>query len=275
MAARRLADAVSSRVPVLMYHGLFASPGELAGRTKAEARYWVPAGAFERQMEALLAAGYRTVPLEALLPGAPPLAVSRPIVITFDDGHASDHALALPIVRRSGSRSEHFLTVGRIGSEGFLGWAQVDDLVCAGMGIHSHSLTHPDLEALTAEALSRELRDSKGLLEEHTGRVVHFLALPGGSGATATVAAAARAAGYRGICTSQVGLNEPGAEPYALRRIPVLADTSLDQLLAWAGGAGLGRLALARSALRTTRRVIGAGRYQRLKEGLLRLRGAL
>jgi peptidoglycan/xylan/chitin deacetylase (PgdA/CDA1 family) len=258
-----------------MYHGLFDDPSELSGRPRAEARYWVSTRAFERQIEALLAEGYRTVPIEALLPGGPGLEVPRPIVITFDDGHASDHAHALPLLRRLGWRSEHFLTAGRVGARGFLDWAQVADLVRAGMGIHSHSLTHPDLDALAPDALERELRESKRLLEQHAGRPVEILALPGGSGATAAVTELARAAGYRGICTSAVGLNEPGAAPYALRRIPITADTTPAQLLAWARGAGLARLALTRGALRATRRVMGAGRYERLKEGLLRMRGAV
>jgi peptidoglycan/xylan/chitin deacetylase (PgdA/CDA1 family) len=256
-------------VPILMYHRLFAEAGDLAGWTNGITRHWVSVEDFERQIRALADHGYCAVSLTSLLADAPPADGRKPIVISFDDGWASDHHYARPILDRLGWPSEHFVTVGWIGTDAFVSWNDLRELADAGAGLHSHSLTHPNLDRLSSSEVRDELAGSKARLEQRLPRPVEFLALPGGTGASAAVRDIAREVGYRGICTSRVGLNVPGGtDPYALRRIPVTRHTSLSSLLAWADG-GLDRLALRRETLRLTRAIIPRAVYDYVTERVL------
>ena len=266
----RNGSSARAGIPILMYHRLFADPVELSGWAKAVTRYWVPVREFERQVLAFADRGYRAVPLAALLPGAEPTGPGKPIVITFDDGWASDHRHARPILERLGWRSEHFVTVDWVGRDAFMSWKELAEIAGFGAGVHSHSLTHRDLGRLSTREVRHELETSKDTLEWRLRRRVGFLSLPGGTGAGASVRSTAHELGYRGICTSRIGLNVPGADPYALRRIPVRRHTPLARLLAWVDGKHLERLALARETLRLARALVPRVLYDRLTEVVLR-----
>lgn len=252
-------------VPILMYHGLFERARELARWPRAVTRFWVDVREFERQVAALAARGYAAVPLAALVSGRLD-GVSRPIVLTFDDGWASDWQLARPVLARFGWRSEHFVIAGSIGRPDFLSWADVRALDAGRDAVHSHTLTHPDLDRLPHDAVHEELSASRAVLENALGHRVGFLSLPGGTGARPTTLLLAQALGYRAVCTSRVGLNDPDGDPYRLRRIPVTSATSIEQLVGWVAGSGLRRVALACETRRLARRVVPPGLYDRARE---------
>ena len=256
-------------VPVLLYHGLWTDSAQLQGRSAAEAHYWLRAEEFAAQVCRLAAYGYTTVPLNALLPDSVGPQPPKPIVLTFDDGWASDWRVAVPILRRLGWRAELFVTVDWIGRPGFMTWEEVGEAAAAGMGIQSHSLSHPDLAQISSVQLRSELAASKAILEQRLGRAVEFFALPGGTGRMANLIQLARTAGYCGLCTSQVGLNQPGMDPFRLRRIPITRMTSYATLEAWVQGKGLSSLALRRTVSRFARRCLGPTLYDRVKETIL------
>jgi peptidoglycan/xylan/chitin deacetylase (PgdA/CDA1 family) len=256
-------------VPVLMYHRVFTDAAELDGWPKGTTRYWVGLEEFERQVRTLAAHGFRAVPLGRLLADAPPEA-TRPIVVTFDDGWASDHLYARPILDRLGWASEHFVTTDWIGTPAFMGWEALEDLAARGAGIHSHSATHRDFDRLAPGEVRDELERSKATLERRLGGAVEYLALPGGTGASREVKDTARELGYRAICTSKIGLNPPGADAFALRRIPVRRDTAAADLLNWVAGVDLERLILARETLRLTRALVPRALYGYVRERVLR-----
>jgi peptidoglycan/xylan/chitin deacetylase (PgdA/CDA1 family) len=258
-------------VPILMYHRLFAEPAELFGWPRAITRHWVSVADFASQMRALADHGYSAISLSSLLAGAPFTKAAKPLVVTFDDGWQSDLRHARPILDRLGWPSEHFVTVGWIGTDAFVSWAELGKLAETGAGIHSHSLTHRDFDRLPPSEVRHELDSSKTWLEQRLGRPVEFLALPGGTGASASVRVIARACGYRGICTSKVGLNVPGvADPFALRRLPVTRGTPLRSLLAWVAGREVDRLVLSRESLRVARAIVPSALYGYLRELVLR-----
>lgn len=253
-------------IPILLYHGLWTDPTQLAGRSVAEAPYWLEAGVFAAQVRHLAACGYAAVSLDTLLCGCAATETPKPLILTFDDGWASDWRIAVPLLQRLGWRAELFVTAGWIGRPGFMTWEEVRAAAAVGMGIQSHSLTHPDLDRIPSDQIRYELEASKGLLQERLGRVVDFFALPGGSGRTPEVVRLARAAGYRGLCTSRVGLNFPCVDPFTWRRIPITSTTTLTTLEAWVRGKGLTVLAWRRSLFRLVRRCLGPMLYERVKE---------
>jgi len=260
-------------VPILTYHGLFSDPTEISGRSIEETYYWLPVREFEQQVQEMDRRGFTAIPISAILPGAPPIHVERPLVVTFDDGWKSDLRLALPILRNVGWRSEHFITVGWSGKPGFLSWEDLKEIDRAGGGIHSHTMTHQDLDRLPEDKARLELGESKRALEEQLGSSVEFLSLPGGTGARPAIVEMAKSLGYRGICTSLVGLNRPGEKVFRLRRFTITRDIPRERILAWLDGIGVNRMRIRLGALRILRRMMGRRLYVRIKERILESRG--
>lgn len=106
-----------------------------------------------------------------------------------------------------------------------LNWEEVRKAQAWGISLGSHSLTHPILPLLSDEALERELRVSREIIESMTGTTCRLLAYPNGDHDD-RVRTAAQQAGYRWAVTMERGRNRPGANPLALRRHPVYAHYS-------------------------------------------------
>jgi len=257
-----------------MYHHVSGETTAAPEPNHIDRRYSVTAERFAEHVSALADQGYSTVPLDALICDGPSITVARPVVITFDDGYMSDLAVARPILDRLGWGSEHFITTAWIGLPGFMTWQNLRNLVSKGHGVHSHSMTHTPFDKLSPSGVYNELAVSKSLLQDGLGRPVHWIAIPGGHGDTRRVRRLAEAAGYRGMCTSQVGRNVPLSQPYAVRRISVTGAMTAEVIVRSAKGIGLKRAALIRSSYRAARRLLGAQRYDRVRAHLLQARTA-
>jgi peptidoglycan/xylan/chitin deacetylase (PgdA/CDA1 family) len=261
------------RIPILCYHGLFADETDRRRLPAGVLRYFVSVKTFASHLNALAAQGYRPVPLTALLADGPPITVQKPIVVTFDDGWVSDADLARPILDGLGWRSEHFIIVDWVGAPHFMDWQQIRALSRSGHGVHSHTMTHSHLDRLSLAERRCELELSKIRLEARLERTVDFLALPGGHGMSTPLGRLAHACGYRGICTSMVGLNR--RSDYWLRRILLTDRATARDVVELASGSGLTRMRLQQATLRIARRALGARRYDVLREALLTQAAAL
>src|SRR5262249_24536225 len=89
-----------------------------------------------------------------------------PIVITFDDGNASDAAIALPELAKRGLNAIFFVCAGRIGVPYYLDQPALADLLAAGMEIGSHGKDHRDWRYLDDAALCAELGDAQRRIED-------------------------------------------------------------------------------------------------------------
>ncbi len=199
-------------VPILVYHKV--------GDT-AEA-YSVPPVDFERQMRYLADEGYTAVTLAALvdhMTAGKPLP-PKPVVITLDDGYADNYTAALPILKKYGLRATVFVVTDFLDERPYLTWDEVKALRAAGIEIGSHTLHHRDLTTLPPDERARDLQLSKEGLEWRLDAPVQFLAYPFGSYDAATEAALKKA-GYRAAVGTAVGLNRPGDDVYALKRINI------------------------------------------------------
>ncbi len=117
---------------------------------------------------------------------------SKPVVLTFDDGWASQWNAVLELNARR-MKGIFFVMGGSIG----LSDAQLRRMAGWGHEIEAHSLTHPDLPQLSDGQLYNEVAGSKKTLESRLGVPIHFFAYPYGS-YNGRVIDAVAAAGYRG-----------------------------------------------------------------------------
>jgi peptidoglycan/xylan/chitin deacetylase (PgdA/CDA1 family) len=192
-----------------MYHRLAERPPDAE-----EGDYVIPAGIFARQMDVLAAEG-RAVVLPA--PHGGFAAAPGSVMLTFDDGCASDFEEALPILRARRFRAAFFVNPARIGRPGYLGWDELQALANADMVVGSHGLDHALLDDLPEPELERQLAASRDLLESRLGRPVEWLSLPGGTGGRRALRIAS-ARGYRLVFGSRPGLVDPLRPPPVLPR---------------------------------------------------------
>jgi len=179
-------------------------------------------------VESIRASGHRIVSLREILraPDAPDR-----VALTFDDGMASLHANALPVLRDLGAPATVFLTTGWLGRDNrwpstppgtprmaMLDWSQARALRDAGWSVEAHTVNHPDLRALSDEEIGRELEDCARAIEREIGERPEVLAYPYGH-CDARVEARAHSR-YRFAVTAAMGtLPRQIAEPMRVPRL--------------------------------------------------------
>jgi peptidoglycan/xylan/chitin deacetylase (PgdA/CDA1 family) len=225
MAAREL---TLGGVPVLMYHGIAPTPP--SGVDARERKYWVPSASFRRQLVQIRLVGHHVVGLADLWAARKGGCVpDSAVVLTFDDGRASDYTTAFPLLAGARARAEFFVNTATIGQPGYLTWSQVAEMQRAGMSFQSHGHDHVVLLGLSPRLLDRQLQTSKRLLEDRLGRSVDFLAAPYGL-FDRRVVSAALAAGYRAVCNSRNWPAQPGRN--TVNRVAIYRHTSEGQFAA-------------------------------------------
>ena len=219
----------TATVPVLMYHVINPPPpgAPFPG-------LYVPADEFAAQMHALKAAGWHAVTmdqLEAYWTRGVPLGPGKPIVLTFDNGYASQYLNAMPILKKLGwVGDENIQLSGLPPSQGGLTEAQVRGLLAAGWELDTQGISHADLIALDASQLHYQVATARHMLRKRYGVPVNWFCYPSGH-YNATVIAAVKAAGFVGSTTVIPGWASPSEDPYRLPRLRVLNGTSPTALL--------------------------------------------
>ena len=134
--------------------------------------------------------GYTTV-LPSELAGGDPLP-KRAVLITFDDGYASNYLLALPVLKEFNAKAVVSVVTRYIGTPDFLTWDMCRGLVDSGLveiGSHTHNCHSPSLGIQRLPNESREeyeervfadLQTSIDLIEANVGQKVVFFAYPNG-----------------------------------------------------------------------------------------------
>lgn len=166
----------------LIFHGIGTPARPLE---PGEAPYWLSESQFKSILDQVASAPDR-------------------YVLTFDDGNASDHDIALPLMLGRGLTAQIFVLSGRLDQPGSLSRDHVIALQSAGMTIGSHGIAHRKLTALDDAALSAELSQSRAVLQDLCGRPVTGLGIPFGA-YDARVLRAARRAGYDQAWSSDRG----------------------------------------------------------------------
>jgi peptidoglycan/xylan/chitin deacetylase (PgdA/CDA1 family) len=214
-------------VAILTYHRVGMPPPGASNPS-----LWVPGPLFRRQLAALGRAGYRGVTLGRVWrswqgTGTLP---ARAVVLSFDDGYASQYHAAARMLRARRWPGVLNLQVARLDAAGGLSRAQVRRMIADGWEIDAHTVTHPDLTAVGAERLAAEVGGSRTAIQDAFGVRADFFSYPFGR-SDATVRSAVRKAGFLGATTVRRGLASPHGDAYALPRISVGGGTSARELL--------------------------------------------
>ncbi len=159
-------------------------------------------GSFRKQIDMLGKRGYRIVP------DIEPAGSGKSVCLTFDDGYDCFHRNVTPMLASIGATATVFIITDFIGKTNtwdvklsykpfrHMNEEQIREVAEMGFIVGSHSCTHRDLTRLSPKAIRDELKDSRSLLEDLTGREVDAFSFPFGRYNRAT-AEAAFAAGYR------------------------------------------------------------------------------
>jgi peptidoglycan/xylan/chitin deacetylase (PgdA/CDA1 family) len=174
----------------LIFHGI-GTPGR--SLELGEAPYWISTDRFERILDQVQAAPDPDC-----------------IRLSFDDGNASDHDIALPRLLARGLVADFFVLSGRIGQPGSLSADQIRALQAAGMAMGSHGIAHRDWQRIGAADLAAEVTGSRRVIESILGRTVTTAGIPFGS-YDARVLTALRQAGYEVAYSSDRGRMNPKA----------------------------------------------------------------
>lgn len=198
----------------------------------------VPVELFERQMALLQRLGYRNGTLADLRDLADGRRPDAPrVFLTFDDGFADNHDIALGIMQAHGFLPWVFVLPPRLEDAGPLdwpevtvrqmkhpdvmrsmGWAQAERMAEAGSHIGSHTLSHPWLSRLDAEPLREELLESRRRVAERLG-ACSTIAYPFGDWSP-EVARAAEETGYEFAFTMPKGAQHGGGR-WSIPRVAV------------------------------------------------------
>lgn len=181
--------AQQQELTVLMYHDFIESG--------APATEWVlTTDALRADLQYFADNGYTTVLPRELAAGKLDDGSELPekmVMLTFDDGYASNCTLALPLLKEFGAKAVVGLITSRINeTEGFLTWEQCREMAESGLiefGSHTHDQhIRPEangivrMEGETQEAytarIGADLRKSVELIESEIGTPVTYFAHP-------------------------------------------------------------------------------------------------
>jgi len=250
-------SAVPSNVATLMYH-------ELSQEWPRD-RYGVSVSNFQAQMQALAAAGYVGLSIADFL--AARAAGRRVVLLTFDDGYASDAELALAVLQQHGFTATFFVTTGAIGQAGRISEAHIVTLHRAGMEIGCHGHTHDFLDSMQGARLQFELSEPRRAIGALTGTAPTAMSLPGGRQSVQAVAEIWEA-GYRVMGTSvpSTRVQVLSGNRRVFGRIPMTRSQTAADIVAIAGS---GPLIRAKNMARyhvaaLLKRALGGDQYHRM-----------
>ena len=237
-------------LPVLMYHHL----SEVVGNDMM-----VTPETFEKQLQTLIDAGYQSVTVQQLLDyvdNGTPLP-SKPVLITFDDGYASNLEYAAPILKQYGQHGVIFMVGEKIDPycqlpqlelEDALPWIQNGVLE---LGSHTFQMHHllsegadrdgmlpreGESDAEYRDAVLADLQEERDLFRDRLGMEFNCLSFPYGFYTDETVEILEQA-GIRLTVTTEFGPNRirTGAPEtiQKLNRFTMTESTSAKEELRW------------------------------------------
>lgn len=252
-------------IPILTYHGLSRGKG-----ASGNGVYTLDEDRFQAQMTYLAGHRFHVLSLEEMLTPLSGKPIHRKsVVLTFDDGSESDFSIAVPILKRHHFPAAFFVNPGTLDQKGTLTAEDLKKMRREGMEIGSHGFDHLFLTRLDEKNLRHQIVGSKARLEALLGSPVPLFSIPRGR-YNRKVLDMARQGGYRAVCTSDIGFNRLGSDPFCLRRWAMKRSYTLGDFISIVEGKPGGRLSVDYLLKQSAYRVLGHALYERIRTGVLR-----
>lgn len=202
--------------PILEYHMVQEEDPEDAYA------YNVPPEDFRQQLDYLQEQGYTTISLRDFLRAKKGLfeLPEKPVILTFDDGYASNYTELLPILEERGMKATVFMVTNDIGRDKYLSWAQLADMQHRGIELGSHTANHLPLTEMPLETAREEVKLSKLLMEWNGLDTVYTLSYPNGK-YSEELLGMLKEEEYLAAVTGDAGLNDFDTDVYQLQRINI------------------------------------------------------
>lgn len=187
-------QAKLAKVPVMMYHDILA---------KKEVFFDVTPQELEKHFQLIKEKGLTPISLDWLIShlrtGIP--LPEKPILLTFDDGYGGHYQYVYPLLKKYGYPAVFSIYINKMDGKtkrSSITWEQLKEMAEDPLvTITSHSVTHPkDLRTLSDDELSKEIIESKQILEKELGKPIIYFTYPEGKH-DARVKQWIAAAGYR------------------------------------------------------------------------------
>lgn len=204
-------------IPIVMYHYIRDVDKTL---DPLGYRLSVAPDQFAQQIAWLWQQGYTTIRMDMLADCVQGVrsCPARSVALTFDDGYMDAYTTAFPLLQQYGFVATFYVITGFVGNQGYMGWNELQALQAAGMEIGSHSISHPNLTALSQAQRDEQLLSSRQRLQEVLGTPIRSFCYPSGL-FDATVQQAVRDAGYTNATTTMPGISMSNL--YALPRLRI------------------------------------------------------
>ena len=216
----------SVRVPILTYHYIGNNPNQA---DKARDNLKVTPDKFEEEMGYLSKNGYNTITFDTLyasLSGTSSLP-PKPVILTFDDGYIDFYLNAFPILRRYRLHAVSFIPTGLMNQGYYMSWSQIREIDSTGLvSFQAHSVSHPNLAALTDDQLKYQINESKKVLQAQLGKPVNTFAYPYGI-SSERVWSVVKSAGFIGAVGTWYGSIESEGTILDMPRIKIDGGTDL------------------------------------------------
>lgn len=85
-------------------------------------------------------------------------AVGNSVAFTFDDMIASDYTVLKPLFNTKNIKASCNAIISKVGTAGFVTWAQISEMVADGFDIGDHSIDHQQYPTLTDEQLAAQFQ---------------------------------------------------------------------------------------------------------------------
>ncbi len=158
---------------------------------------------------------------------------SRKVAITFDDGFRDNLTVALPLLERFKLPMTLFVTAGFVGTGLYLSREEVHELSKHPLiTIGAHGLLHRHFTKMTRAEAKFELKHSRKMLEEMTGKTVDLMAWPYGE-CNDELEQLSEEAGYRASWSVWRGHNTR----HSLFRVPLGRNDNMPRFIAKVSGA--------------------------------------
>ena len=217
-------------VPVLCYHQLrnWASSDSQYNRVNLIC----PPKYFRAHLDALAEDGWTTISpdryLRHLTAGAE--LPAKPVILSFDDGSASQAQEGLVQLTKRGMTGTFFVMTVVLGKPKWMSIRDIRRLADAGMTIGSHTWDHHAVSDLSGKAWKVQLDQSRERLRKASGQSVEHFAYPYGAVSDKAYRHLSKA-GYKTAFQLKATRLDPSAPLYTLRRTLAVSTWSGAKLL--------------------------------------------